>query len=558
MRGGTAPVAGFLLAATLSAGNAFADSRSAVVADLRVRRLPAPVPATLVMRRVAIVAAEQDEGAAPAEATVSGEYRAIPRDRRDLEERVIFHVNLGYGIASAQASGQADRSGFAPGDVTDPAGAGFTESRQYLLGDAVLGSRGILLPSLSTYFLSQFKFDIDGASSFASLNDVYDTRGGRALLVRAGYAEVEGLGSPESALSRLYLRGGRQFRYGASAFVANFDGLTGGYRGQGVELSGFFGRRVSLFFDDDPGVLGGGGVLVRGKQAYGAPIDLAADYLTFAGGELDSSRQLVELSARMREAFLVDRILVRSRLVDTGDGLALGRIGLEVGVPIGSGLPRLSADATYRTADDFAYDFLGATATDVVTAPTQLGIGLDPPSDSILLGGRADWRITPAIELYLFGRANLGLEDPESHSQQDWNEAGAAASWAGRSLTASAQVKLRRHKLEEEASAAGSAFDDTAGSGVSGFEEVAGEARYRLGRVRSSAALGGYYRIYDTVTPYAEVVDDGRAGGRAELDYWPSKQTRIKAAGEVAEPSPTFARELDTLVSLRLILEAMF
>jgi hypothetical protein len=531
-------------------------------ADLRIKRLPAPVPATLVMRRVATVAAvDAEEGeveSGAAELELTGDYRAIPSDLRDLEERVVFHVNLGYGIAAAPASGDLDRTGFAPGDVTDPAGRTFTEDRQYLLGDAVLGSRGILLPSLSTYFLSQFKYDIDGASSFGSLPDVYDTRGGRAILVRAGYAEIAGIGPADSPLSRLFLRGGRQFRYGTSAFVANFDGAAVGYRDERVDVSGFFGRRVSLFFDDDPGLLGGGGLVVRGRETFGLPIDVAADYLNYAGGELDSARQLVELGVRAREAGPIDRISVRGRVVDIGDGFALGRIGMLVGVPIGAGLPRLTGEATYRTADDFAYDFVGATASDVVAAPTQLGIALEPPSDSVLLGARADWRVTAEIEVYLFGRANLGVDQPRRHTEQAWSEGGAAASWVDGSLSASVQGKLRRALLEEESNEPGSAFDDTAGSGVSGFAEVAGDARYRIAQVSASAALGGYYRVYDVTTPYAEVETDGRGGGRAEVDYRPGKYLRLKAAGEVAQPSPTFARELDTLVSLRLVLEAIF
>jgi hypothetical protein len=238
--------------------------------------------------------------------------------------------------------------------------------------------------------------------------------------------------------------------------------------------------------------------------------------------------------------------------------MALGRIGLEVVVPIAPALPRLTGEVIYQTADDFAYDFLGAAPTDVVAAPTQLGIALEPPADSVILGGKADWRVTPAIELYAFGRASLALEEATSTAQRTWNEAGAAASWTGGPLTASAQAKARRFLVEDEDNEPGSAFDDTSGSGVSAFRELAAEARYRLPVARSSAAVGGYYRVYDVETAYAVVKDDGRAGGRAEVDFSPARSTRIKVAAEAAEPSPSFAAELGTLVSVRLVLEAMF
>lgn len=555
------------------------EARLGRAADLKVRRLPAPAPAHLGMRRALATRAasaaaattaadpaadadadpDADIGASGAEAQLSGTYRPIPHGWRDVQERVVFHMNVGVGIATGDTSGDIDRDGTLPGDVTDPRGNGFRGSRQYVLGDAVLGTRGVLMPSLETYFLSRFKLDMDGATRFSALNDVYDTRGGRALLVSAGYAELDGLGKTDSALSHFYVRAGRQFRYGAATYVANFDGLTAGYRDPRVDVSGFVGRRVSLYFGDDPGVLAGAGAVLHGKEMVHVPVDVALDYLGFGGGDIGDTRHFVEATARTQLP-AATRLTLRARYIDTGDGdPGLGHLAAEVRTSLWRQRLVAVASVEQRFARELSYDFLGAAPTDVVAAPTQLGIALEPPGDSTLTGVRADLRLTPAVELYGFARANLAEQDSAtSLTQTSWAEAGAAAGWSGGPLTASAQVKIRAHQLDGDANQAGSGFDNTAGSGEEGFREVAGEARYRLGQVHSSLAVGGYVRVYDVRTPYAEVDSDGRGGARVDADYWFNQKTRVKLAGEVAQPSPSFAAEIGTLSSVRLIMEAAF
>lgn len=315
--------------------------------DLRVKSPPVVSPTNLMMRAqpaappiagpaVSSVGAGAEVSAdATSGATV---YKPLPTDIRDIEERVIFKLNVGYGVDSAPTSGDPLRSGFVPDDVTDPDGNALADQRQYLLGDAVLGTRGVLLSSMHTYFLSQFQIDADGASRYASLNNVYDERDGRALLVYAGYAEINDVANPDTVLGKVFLRAGRQFRYGNAMFITNFDGVTAGYDSGGVEVSGFFGRRVSLFFGDDPGLLGGAGLKLRLQELANIPVDLAVDYLFFDGGgpadeTIDVSdqslgRQYVELSARAKLAGW--RTYARARLADNGD-LRLDENGEEIG-----------------------------------------------------------------------------------------------------------------------------------------------------------------------------------------------------------------------------------
>lgn len=560
------------LAAILIA--ALAGVASAQPANLRLESPPVTTPTRLVMRprpAPAVVA-----GAETVTTDVSIGYQAVPTDLRDLEERLIFKINAGYGLDSGAVSGDPLRSGFVPDDVTDPDGNALSQQRQYLLGDAILGTRGVLMPSLHTYFLSQYSLAADGASQFASLNNVYDQRDGRALLVYSAYAEIDDLEDDESLLGRLFVRAGRQFRYGTAMFITNFDGLSAGYDSPGFEVNGFFGRRVSLFFGDDPGLLGGAGVRVRLEDLINVPVDLAADYLFFDGGgpadeELDDgvdlSRQYLELSARTKLSGW--RFYGRARFADNGAarademgqeaGFALGRLGLEGRKAFGRNFV-LVADVEHRFEDEVAYDFLAPAATDVLDIAERLGIGLDP-QEATRFSVRGSYMMTRATELYGFVRANLASGLETSGFNRSWSELGAAVSHrVGRKLFTTAQYKLRFTDLDDAANGAGDGqeFGDTAGTGVTEFHELSADARYSLGYRSMTVGAGVYYRVYDLQSPYAEVSDDGRGGIRVDGDYWFSKYLRAKLAGEAVQASPAFAPELGTLFSIRAILEAIF
>ena len=70
--------------------------------------------------------------------------------------------------------------------------------------------------------------------------------------------------------------------------------------------------------------------------------------------------------------------------------------------------------------------------------------------------------------------------------------------------------------------------------------------------------LGGYFRVYDLQSPYTKVEDDARAGGRVDVDFRARQNLRFKLAADVAQPSPTFAPEVSTLATVRLLTEALF
>lgn len=536
-------------------------------ADLRVKRIPRGALSTLQMRTAQNVGSVSSEKAKPIQSTNSPrtfsqlQYKPIPTELRDFKERVIFRTNIGYGLDSTRLSGRVGQNGFAPGQIVDGQGREFSQQRQYLMGDAVVGSRGILMPSLNSYFLSRFSFNA-GGETFNASNHVYDGDESQHLLIRAAYAEVDGIGDdPESPLHSLFVRAGRQYRYGASRFVSNFDGLSVAYKHEKVEPSVFVGQRVSLFFQDDPGLVAGAGIKFHGKEIVDYPVDLNLDFLRFDGGSAPA-RLTLEANGRARISEST-RVYVRGRFVDDGSGGAdssgLGRFGVQLRQSLGRSL-LIVADLERKYASEFAYDFVGSNSVDVVNVGQEFGLALGKAQESTLFSGRVNYQLNDKTELYGLFRKRLVEDESQGDAfNRPFQEVGlAAAALVGKRLHATGQYKLRNTALNSSSNILGSNFDDTAGTGTTRMHEVSTEARYNFGKKKAHAAVGAYVRLYDVETPYRSLSGDGRGGGRFDLGYWPTSVFRIRATGELAQPSQVMASEMSLLVSLRLMLEASF
>lgn len=540
--------------------------------DLRVKELPQRELHSLQMRELKssqVRTAARDDADASVSAPAAKpknsrlHYRPIPTEYRDLRERIIFKTNVGYGLDATQLSGNVSQNGIAPADVTDVNGNAYADQRQYLLGDAIVGSRGILRPSLNTYFLSRFQFDA-GGGEFTALNTVYDSQDSQALLIRAGYAELDGLGGPEGGvLDSVYIRAGRQYRFGSNRFVANFDGVTAAYDHRVAEVSGFFGQRVSLFFDDDPGTVAGAGLKLRGEELIGYPVDVNVDALQYdSGGDLPP-RIVIEGRSQVRVADDT-RLYFRGRFLDDGSGgdnaSGVGRVGGQMRQSLGDDF-LVVLDVEKNFAREFAFDYIGASPIDVVNVSQELGLAIGTPQNSTLLGARANYQLTDTVEAYGFYRNRLVKNKDQADAfSRPFQEFGVASSaLIGDRLSATGQYKYRVHDLEGGgAVGVGSAFDDTAGAGVKEMHELSTEARYNFGKKKADAAVGAYMRLYDVETAYALLDNDALGGGRFDAGYWPTEIIRLRVAGEVAQPSQTMSADIDTLVSLRLLMEASF
>ena len=487
-----------------------------------------------------VAAATQD----PAPAASATSFAPVPTSARDLAERVIVRIRAGYELDSAPASGQT----FVGGDSLPSRFAG---SRPWLLGDAVLGARDILLPSLGAYFLSSFQFDTSGAlptrTALVVPGDATDQR----IAIKAGYAEY---GTEDRPGSHLWLRAGRQYRLDAGAMFAYYDGATIGWKAAAWNVSAFAGQRVALYVDTPAGLELGGTAALDLERAAHVPVQLAADVQAMnVAGQLRSLVSLGGTSAPTRTM----KLDVTVRAIDSGSGLGFGRADARLRwTPSRSVV--LVADAEQRSGGDVAYDLAAPSAVDVVEIAQKLGVGLAAPIDATTLGARADLRRGP-YELLAFGRVELPEGTVTAVDQQGWVELGAAASAVLAGTWTTAQYKLRRYFLDGNVNAAGMPFDDTAGTGISTLHELAVDTTWRpSGPAGRRWHLGGglFYRIYDLQSPYVAVANDGRAGGRANVQWWLSEALHVEVAGDLAQSDPLLQRQLGVLSSVRAAMEA--
>ncbi len=546
------------------AKNISATAKSRVL-DLRVKEMPSAEVSSLQMRvlEMRVLADASDTQPTPETSTVApvltpqlrSSYSPLPQGKRDLRKRVVFKTNVGYGLDMSRSSGLAGVGGLTASELRDAGGNALATQRHYLLGDAIVGSQGILRPSLNTYFLSRFRLDA-GGTEFAARQTVYDSSDRLPLQIRAGYAEIKGLGGETGGfLDSIFVRAGRQFRYGADRFVSNFDGLSVAYDHRVASVSSFVGRRVSSFFDDKSGVVAGVGLKLHGDELLNYPIDLNMDYLRFDPGVSLPGRQLIEAQSRARVARKT-LIYLRGRFIDdeASDslGAGIGRLGASVRQTISHRL-LLVVDAERNFAREVNYDYVGASPIDIINVGQSLGLGIGVPVDSTLLGARANYQVTRDIEAYAFYRNRIVHDAAQADAfSRPFQELGlAASSRIGKRVTTEAQYKYRRRTLQVDT-------EDMFEGGSKELHEISAQARYSLGIKKASASFGGYLRINQLETPFVSIQNDSLGGGRFDVGYWPTSLIRVRAEGEIARPSQTLSPDLDALMSVRLVLEASF
>ena len=517
---------------------------AAIDADLQVRQLPVRMkirPAPVVAAAAAAAAAEPD---------ASTSKSATASTWRSIRERVTFQIRAGVELDTAGDSGETQRGG---ARLTDD----FAGSRPWILGDALVGARNILLPSLGAYFLSSFQLDASDSLASNTATVLPSDADNLPIAIKAGYAEY---GRDDVHKDKkLWLRGGRQFRLDGGAMFAYFDGATIGYRARAWDVSAFAGQRVSLYVDTDKGITYGATAALDLGAAVRVPLKLAANFM---GLSLEDATRMLSVVQATYDVSKRASVNVRARLVDGGEGFELGRVGGRLKVA-GRSLTFV-ADVEQRQGGDLAYDLASPAAVDVVQIAQKLGVGLAAPINATTFGARIDWRNRKnSAELLAFARAEVPQDTPVTVDQRGWYEGGIALAGTplgmrGRGVWATAQYKIREYEPGEADDGMGSAFGDSSTSGLDRLHEVAVDGTvYTGGRGRRwRFNLGAFYRVYDFRSPYIEITNDGRAGGRADLQIWITRSLRADLAAEVAEPSAVLARELGTMSSIRGAVEA--
>jgi len=569
-------------------------------ANLRVKQLPPKMkmrgktPAKPNAKKVAAAGAGGGADAAASASTGGGDvsYKMFPTTERDLRERVTFRIRAGVEVDTAPASGETLQGGF-------PLPGGFADTRPWIMGDAVIGARGIVTPTLNGYFLSSFAFDAsDSLATRTATIMPYDNEN---IAIKAGYAEYgrDDRKPDGQQPNKFWLRAGRQFRLDGGNLFAYFDGATIGYREKAWSVSGFAGQRVALYVDTEPGVLFGATASVDTKK-----VKLHLDYMGLAitsndfdgDGNLDGeTRHLIEVGAHS-ELNRKTKLEVRARLTGLPDvagagpgeipatKLGLGRVGARLRYEANKII--LIGDIDQRFKDDVAYDLAASSAVDIVDVANKLGVGMNQPIDATQIGLQVDWQ-TPNRKTEVFGIARAEIatgDEPTTVDNKDFIEVGAGVAGTpigvrGAGVYTTAQYTYRQFTDQgadgdmridgvcndlTDTNGDGipdncQEFGNSASSGVDRMHQLAAEAVLTTrasGGKHWRFGAGAFFRAYDFRTPYREVKNDARGGGRLDLQYWFNRDLHLNLAGEVAQASPTLSRDLGTMTSLRAALEA--
>jgi hypothetical protein len=519
--------------------------------DLDVRALPVvPDAPGLAMREKAAVSAATATTTSTATSTATQQATPFPGLTTPASEppqdaEVHYRLNLGYGVDSARSTGVSAANGF---QNPNP-----TLFRSYLFGDVAFGARGLPVPSLDTYFAANYYYDFLGVTQNSPFTTVYDRSdaNARALLVRSAYAELDPAshgGAP------FFLRAGRQFRLGAG--IAHFDGATFGYDDSRVEVSGFVGQRVALYVDERTGPVGGGALRVHLDPLLHVPVDGSVELLGF-DGDLYTDITLHAAGAHgsalfgarlfgqdLGDLFLRTRLLLSKHLTVIADGEQRFDEGPLYDYVTGAEPP--------GGAKVFGLRFFSLPQPQSFTR-LRFALGLDPVSQIEIL----------AYGLGVLVEGSRPETDPwpsRTGFDQSYGEVGGLVDWRpGQGLTLLAGYHYREYLRQNPNDMP--RLDDPGSAGEVRSHELLVDGRYSLGPRRLTVSASAYVREYDLQNPAGletSVKGDVRGGLRFDVESWLLGRVRFKATYEIADPSPIFSTDLDTLQSIRVIAEAVF
>ena len=547
---------------------ASANSRQPV--NLQLSQAPIALPATLAMR--------QPQNRGDSETTqrpaASGPDRPKPKAARGaglphtraiddaiappepLSDRVIFRFNLGFGLDAGQPSGEPNLAGSQLSAVTD-----YEQLRIYGFGDAAIGSRGLVAPSLSTYLAAQFRFDQNIEQASTAIPSTRDADIDR-LLIRSAYAEADEL-SATPLLRPLYMRAGRQFKYGLA--VAHFDGLTVGYASPTVTVSAFAGQSVYLHGFDAGTHLSEGGV-ISGASAKLDMFELRRLPLVFSGDVLQfDGRRHLEGGVALRWSRTM-HLRGSLRLVD--DELAQQALRLRTRV---SEVTTISVELDNQSRADWSYDLLLQEPTSDPTDPRRY-LNLGPPLPRLHLNVRAGTVWFKNLDVLFRGAVAIEHRDPDrelpSSFRSSYVEGGGALEVrVRRSLRLGASASARRYgttatdQVTSRPGLADPLLEHLGSVGVESFVEGGLNVLYTAGARRFNARTELYSRLYDMETPLVGPDADEldlRTGGRFSVEGWAGQRLRLRTEYDVSFNRLRLAPELNGVKTLRVLLEGTF
>jgi hypothetical protein len=478
----------------------------------------------------------------------------------DFRWKVLFKADLNeqFNDAALNDFGRAlalQRPGV-PSQL-DGQAAALAARANYLTSDHVLGTEGLAWSHLRTYFHGYLvhRFEGYGGQPSPTFPTAY-LRGGQqtAYDVRSGYGEINGFKN-EGFWSKVYLRAGRQFRYGAG--IATFDGLHIGYQSAVTEVGLWGGRRSPRFLDDlDPGGVLGLDVKLHLEPLVRVPIDLALDYMMYAVTDPATG------SIGVRNLLVVDGVW----RIPTGGRLFLGVTSFDFGgfkghLSFSHVLARTGQIKAYydvKLGRDMTYDFISGFGF----APSRF-FALPDILPRSRIGLRWDHAVGKSFEYALYASFNLvhgpgnapaaanGLTGPTGFDAT-YEELGVILrAMAGTVFQPEAEYRIRFVQRQKETGL----FSDSSESGERQFQELRTDMRIRPGG-GFSLLFGMVVRVWDWVTRYAPtgqsttVKNDLTAAGTAQAEVWVKRVFQLRLRYEVGSDSTVFAPELGVVNSL--------
>lgn len=544
-----------LLLVLAAAGEAWAAPRL----DLTVPRPPPSLrmrPATLALAPPEPAPEAPVDAADPA--TIDPIRLPPPPRRREeisdsgavtLEEQLIFRFDVGFGLDGGEPSGEPMLSG-----SQVPTGE-YARVRMYGFGDAVIGTRGLMASSLSTYAAATFRFDHVADRPITPVPSVYDATGVDDILIRAAHAEVDEY-FENPWLRPLYLRAGRQFRYGPA--IAHFDGFTIGYDTDVASVGLFSGYRVSQLGHTDhvpDESISGGDLRLDLYRLRRVPLVFTASFLEFDGSSHSDLGVALQWSRD---------ILLRGSLRSRNGHSARQRLELRLRV---SKVTVVSAELDNRTEDDWIYDILIADRPDDATARRWLDLG--PPLPRTVLGVRAGTVLLRNIDVLVRGGAAIERDDEvDAPWSPSYLEAGGALEVrVRRAIAVGSSLLYRRYGRDDpvpvgDLTSGPDPLPGTLFSGVGerSFVESGGRLEYRQGARKFRAGAELYGRFYRFDTPYqVSRADDADliGGARFHVEGWAGEHLRLRAEYDLSSAIAA-APELRGIKSLRVLAEGRF
>jgi hypothetical protein len=499
---------------------------------------------------------------------------------RDVDQRVAARVNLSYALDGTALTNNPSLADRRPN--SDPSMPDLALLRSFGFGEGNVSTRGVGLPSLSTFFAGRFQLTQRHEIDDPMLGRVTTPPPVATWFEHSGYAarslwaEVKDF-LPMHELAPLRVRLGQLYAYGP--WVLHLTGGLAEWDGKLIRATVYGGSRVPDYVSvpgNDRAGVGGASVRVDLRDLKRpVPFSIAGEILWFtaANAQQPSTHTQIELDWRPRD----DLALI-------GQARSMEGKAASEHVQFRSRykqVTNLVFDLTRRHATDWRWDpsVIGPDPTGDPLAPKRY-LELGPVLPQLLFSARGGTLIAENIDL--LGRAAIAADVSADRRLKNTYNAGYAE------IGGALEVRLRRtialgaslmtrqtprndpisSQIEDRPTLA-DALPINQAIGERGFSEGGTSLRMSLGARKFSATVEVYGRRtryaldYCVGTKCISQTDTGvpdtdtRFGGRFQIDAWLGQKLRMFASYDVSSRLD-FAPDITGYKSLRLMVEGLY